>query len=180
MSDIESELLKFDDENIERQLKWRSIVPGLVEHYGLLERWNPIHNLTREIEPARAALVHYRDSFLGLWEIRSLFTEAKSVFDVGSGGGLPGVVLALMYPEVHLTFIEKVSKKASFLKLCSKGLNISVESKSIFDCSDAELLVSRATFPWSQLAPLAAHGSICIGFVSGQPNKADWLSYCSL
>jgi 16S rRNA (guanine527-N7)-methyltransferase len=97
-----------------------SLTPGqaqlLLQHLVLLRRWNAVHNLTA-IGGEDAALTHHLlDSLAIVPEIRRRTGDRPiRVLDVGSGGGLPGIPLAVAHPAAHVTVIDKVQKKVAFL-----------------------------------------------------------------
>lgn len=81
------------------------------KHYQQLVAWNKKFNLTRIEEPAAAAEKHYLDSFL-FWREMSF---SGSGIDVGSGAGFPGLPLKFVFPQLVITLLEPVKKKANFL-----------------------------------------------------------------
>src|SRR5690606_17432804 len=86
---------------------------ALLERYlDLLESGNAKMNLTRIVDRDGARLHHITDS---LTLLKHVPMEARSLADVGSGGGVPGIVLAVARPELKVTLIESISKKARFL-----------------------------------------------------------------
>lgn len=84
----------------------------LGEHYELLLRWNERINLTRIIEPEQAARFHYMES---LYVGRFLVSSIRRIVDVGSGGGFPGIPLAIAWPRIEVVAIEKDRRRAVFL-----------------------------------------------------------------
>jgi 16S rRNA (guanine527-N7)-methyltransferase len=83
----------------------------LASYLGLLERWNRVHNLTGVLAPADLVDRHLAESLALERHIKG-----RTVADVGSGGGLPGVPLAIRLPSVAFTLIEARRKRASFLR----------------------------------------------------------------
>lgn len=83
----------------------------LLAYLALLEKWNRVYNLTAIRDPARMVEQHLLDSLAAV----PLFARSKRVLDVGSGGGLPGIPLAIARPELSVTLIDTVSKKTAFL-----------------------------------------------------------------
>ena len=77
----------------------------------ILLRWNRIHNLTKVIEPEEIITHHLLDSL----SIASLI-RGEHVIDVGSGGGFPGIPLALALPDTRWTLVDSRGKRARFLE----------------------------------------------------------------
>jgi 16S rRNA (guanine527-N7)-methyltransferase len=109
----------------------------LLDYMGLIQKWNKVYNLTALRDPADMLTHHLLDSLTAIAPLtRHTQGEPVRVLDVGSGGGLPGVVLAICMPELHVTCVDTVAKKAAFvqqvaasLKLTNlKGLHARVES----------------------------------------------------
>jgi 16S rRNA (guanine527-N7)-methyltransferase len=117
----------------------------LVRHYGMLREWNRRVNLTRVVEPAQAARLHYAESILA----GRYAGNGRAILDIGSGAGFPAVPLAVTRPESQITAMEPNQKKATFLKDVKQALalsNFKVVTARIeaFDWSGYDLLTSRA------------------------------------
>ncbi|MGE5491003.1 MAG: 16S rRNA (guanine(527)-N(7))-methyltransferase RsmG [Actinomycetota bacterium] len=83
----------------------------LLAYRDLLLKWNKTYNLTALRDPEQAISHHLLDSLAILpW------VEAGSLLDVGSGGGLPGIPLAISRPDLQVTMVDAVQKKATFLQ----------------------------------------------------------------
>jgi 16S rRNA (guanine527-N7)-methyltransferase len=97
---------------------------GLVAYVDLLARWNAIYNLTAVREREAVWAQHIADCLAVLPALdRHLATGGvRRVLDVGSGGGLPGVVLALMRPALDVTCVDAVGKKAAFVRQVAGAL----------------------------------------------------------
>lgn len=93
--------------NPELESKLRELIAHLLEE-------NQKFNLTGLKTPSEAWTKHVLDSLEGLKT--GLFDEAKSVVDVGSGAGFPGLVLALARPRLKMTFMEATRKKCGFIE----------------------------------------------------------------
>jgi 16S rRNA (guanine527-N7)-methyltransferase len=92
-------------------------IGALRDYLALLERWNRVYNLTAVREPAQMLVQHLLDSLAVVAPLRRWSGgRAVRVLDVGSGGGLPGVVLGIAMPEVAVTCVEAVGKKAAFVQ----------------------------------------------------------------
>ena len=83
---------------------------NLVDYISLLARWNRAYNLTGLADPREMVLRHLLDSLSILPWVRG-----ERLLDVGSGAGLPGIVLALALPELDCTLLDSASKKTRFL-----------------------------------------------------------------
>ncbi len=94
---------------------------ALIEYLTLLSRWNAVYNLTAIRDPLSAMDRHIADSlaiapFLAPFEGRWL--------DVGSGAGLPGIPLALIFPDRHWTLLDSNGKKTRFLVQVKASLGL--------------------------------------------------------
>lgn len=98
---------------------------ALVTYLGLLSKWNAVYNLTAIRDPEQMLIQHILDSLAAI----PALSEAKQVLDVGSGGGLPGMVLAIWArearPEMRITMVDTVSKKTAFLTQAKVELGLS-------------------------------------------------------
>lgn len=83
--------------------------------------WNRSTNLTRIVEPRAIAIKHFLDSIL---ITRHIEIAEKNIADVGSGGGFPGIPLAILDPCCSLVLIESLRKKTSFLKHIVRTLGL--------------------------------------------------------
>jgi len=82
----------------------------------LLLRWSAIHNLTAITSPDEVLSVHLLDSLSILLPTEAICGDrCPSLLDVGSGGGLPGIPLAIARPSWRVTAADKVQKKVAFL-----------------------------------------------------------------
>ncbi len=95
-----------------------SLPPGaettLAAYLELLARWNRTYNLTAVREPERMVGQHILDSLAVLPHVP--MGRGAALLDVGSGGGLPGIPLAVARPEAAVTLLDANSKKAAFLE----------------------------------------------------------------
>lgn len=87
----------------------------LIAYQALLAKWNKVYNLTALRDPAQMLTHHLLDSLSAV----TAFAGAQRVLDVGAGGGLPGIVLAIWaaeaQPQMHITLVDTVQKKTAFL-----------------------------------------------------------------
>ncbi len=89
----------------------------LLAYLTLLQRWNAHYNLTAVRDPAAMLTQHLADCLVVIEPLRREFGATPiRALDVGSGGGLPGVVIALLMPEVNVTCVDAVGKKAAFVQ----------------------------------------------------------------
>ena len=99
---------------------------GLVAYLALLRKWNAAYNLTavRETIPMRSQ--HLADCLTVVAPLRRQIGPAATprLLDVGSGGGLPGVVLALVEPAWQITCVDTVGKKAAFIRQVAGELGL--------------------------------------------------------
>ena len=88
----------------------------LVRYVSLLEKWNKVYNLTAVREPTRMIGSHILDSL----SVLSQITASRSVLDVGTGGGLPGIPLAIVlgrtHPGLRITMVDSTAKKTTFVR----------------------------------------------------------------
>jgi len=82
----------------------------LLTYLALLDKWNRVYNLTAVRETERMVSHHLLDSLAIV-----PYVETGRVLDVGSGGGLPGIPLAIARPDLQVTLIDSVAKKTAFL-----------------------------------------------------------------
>lgn len=83
----------------------------LLAYLALLQKWNKVYNLTAVRDPLDMVTLHLLDSLSVLPYIKT-----GNLLDVGSGGGLPGIVLAIMKPDLQVTTIDTVQKKTIFMR----------------------------------------------------------------
>jgi 16S rRNA (guanine527-N7)-methyltransferase len=83
----------------------------LLQYLSLLQKWNKVYNLTAVRDPQEMVTLHLLDSLSVL-----PYMHGPRVLDVGSGGGLPGIVLAICNPQLQVTTIDTVQKKAIFMR----------------------------------------------------------------
>ncbi len=91
------------------------------EHALELLQWNRVTNLTTITDPLDVALKHYVDALAAApW-----IGNRARVMDAGSGGGFPGLPLAILRPDLSVTLVDSVRKKVSFLKHAIRTLGLS-------------------------------------------------------
>lgn len=149
----------------------------------LLQRANSTMNLTRVADPTRGRLLHVADS---LTLLPHLPGDTSSVCDVGSGGGVPGLVLAIVLPETAITLVEATRKKAEYLRAAAAELalgRVTVRAQRAEDFARVEgrerfdVVTARAVAALPQLLewclPLTRVGG-CVLAMKG-PRVADEL-----
>lgn len=100
-------------------------VRQLLDYSALIRKWNRVYNLTALRSPEEMLTHHLLDSLAAVAPLRR-HTDGKAarVLDVGSGAGLPGVVLAIAIPELQVDCVDTVAKKAAFLQQCAVSLSL--------------------------------------------------------
>nr|WP_316642159.1 16S rRNA (guanine(527)-N(7))-methyltransferase RsmG [uncultured Roseateles sp.] len=100
-------------------------IDQLQAYLALIHKWNQVYNLTAVRQPAAMLTQHLVDS-LSLVEPLRRHTQGRRlrVMDVGSGGGLPGVVLAIVMPELTVVCVDAVAKKTSFIQQVAAELRL--------------------------------------------------------
>jgi 16S rRNA (guanine527-N7)-methyltransferase len=124
----------------------KSQITLLEAHYELLKRWNQTLNLTSIEQVSEAVERHYCESlFLGA----HLPAGSLEIADIGSGGGFPGLPVAVLRPECSMTLIESHQRKAVFLKEASRSLpNVQVLARRAEDVLQRfDLVISRVRSP---------------------------------
>lgn len=114
---------------------------ALEAHYELLLRWNKVLNLTRIEKREEALERHYLESLALAGRL-----DRGRVADVGSGGGFPGLVVAIARPDLEVALIESHQRKAVFLREASRKLsNVRVMAKRAEEVDGPfDWLISRA------------------------------------
>jgi 16S rRNA (guanine527-N7)-methyltransferase len=105
-------------------------IAKLMDYLALLFKWNAVYNLTSLRDPMQMVTHHLLDSLAAV----PAFKDAKNVLDVGAGGGLPGMVLAICRPDMKVAMIDTVHKKTAFLTQVKAELglaNVTVYTKRV-------------------------------------------------
>ena len=142
----------------------------LLAYLELIQKWNKVYNLTAVRDPAEMLTHHLFDSLAVIAPLRRQLPGAGDaaqpaqvrLLDVGSGAGLPGVVLAICCPEIAVTCVDTVAKKAAFIQQVAatlklpnlRGLHARVETLTgPFDVISSRAFASLADFvTWSRAA----------------------------
>lgn len=124
----------------------------------LLQKWNKVYNLTAVRDPQEMLVLHVLDSLSVL-----PYIEPGSLLDVGSGGGLPGLVIAITKPDVQVTTIDTVQKKAIFMRQVKAELGLTnatvvhARVESYKPASPFTQVISRAFSDIALFKQLTAH-----------------------
>ena len=130
----------------------------LLAYLALLQKWNKVYNLTAVRDPLEMVTLHLLDSLSVL-----PFVNSKNILDVGSGGGLPGIVLAICKPELLVTTIDTVQKKVIFMRQVKGelGLNnltpVHARVENFKPDAPFEIVISRAFSEIALFVQLTKH-----------------------
>jgi len=141
----------------------------LMDYLALIQKWNKVYNLTAVRDPAEMLTHHLLDSLAVIQPLRQQLqgrvaadSKGFKLLDVGSGAGLPGVVIAICCPEIAVTCVDTVAKKAAFLQQVAvtlklpnlRGLHARVETLADgYDIVSSRAFASLVDFTnWSRSA----------------------------
>lgn len=141
----------------------------LLDYLALIQKWNKVYNLTAVRDPAEMLTHHLLDSLAVIQPLRRQLTGRQPVdgqgfrlLDVGSGAGLPGVVIAICCPDIVVSCVDTVAKKATFIQQAAltlklpnlKGLHARVENlDDHYDVVSSRAFASLVDFTaWSRSA----------------------------
>ena len=122
----------------------------LLRYVAQMQRWNRTYNLTAIRDPGQMLVQHLFDSLSVVAPLRAHLGDGPArIYDVGSGGGLPGVVLAVMQPAWDVTCIDAVEKKTAFVRQMSGALdapNLHARHARIeqLEPGECDVVISRA------------------------------------
>lgn len=141
----------------------------LQAHLAMLQRWNRVYNLTAVRDPQEMLAHHVLDCLAVLPPLRR-YAAGRSlrVLDVGSGGGLPGAVIAIMQPEWQVSTVDAVAKKASFVRQVAAEVPVrnlralhgrveALDPAQTRGASGYDLIVSRAFASLADFVTLTRH-----------------------
>lgn len=101
-------------------------VDSLLAYVALIQKWNKVYNLTAVRDAGEMLTHHLLDSLAIIHSVRRQTRGgATRLLDVGSGAGLPGVVVAICCPEIQVDCVDTVAKKAAFIKQTAGALHLS-------------------------------------------------------
>lgn len=98
-------------------------IDQLLAYLALLQKWNKVYNLTAVRDPAQMLSHHLVDSLSAIAPLLRHGAPAR-LMDVGAGGGLPGVVIAICCPGTDVTCVDAVAKKATFIQQVAAELKL--------------------------------------------------------
>jgi 16S rRNA (guanine527-N7)-methyltransferase len=138
-------------------------ITRLIDFLALLSKWNATYNLTAVRDPAQMVTQHLLDSLAAV----PAFAGAKNVLDVGAGGGLPGMVLAIWaaeaQPDMKVSMVDTVHKKTAFLTQVKAELglaNVTVHTARVEQLQTAQkfdVITSRAFAELSNFVTWSCH-----------------------
>jgi len=137
---------------------WAAQREQLMDYLALMAKWNGVYNLTSLRDPMQMVTHHLLDSLAAV----SAFEGAKNVLDVGAGGGLPGIVLAIARPDMQVSLIDTVHKKTAFLTQVKAELglkNVTVYTMKVQDLKAGpfDVITSRAFADLSDFVNWSGH-----------------------
>lgn len=130
----------------------------LLAYLALLDKWNRVYNLTAVRDPERMVGHHLLDSLAAV-----PYFNSGAVLDVGSGGGLPGIPLAIARQELQVTLIDSIAKKTAFLLQAKAELglgNVQVITSRVEDFrpeAPFDVITSRAFSDLKEFVSLTRH-----------------------
>jgi 16S rRNA (guanine527-N7)-methyltransferase len=130
----------------------------LLAYLALLDKWNRVYNLTAVRDAERMVSHHLLDSLAAV-----PYFNGETVLDVGSGGGLPGIPLAIARPELQVTLVDSIAKKTAFLlqakaELGLKNLHVVTGRVEDFHSETGfEVVTSRAFSDLKEFVTLTRH-----------------------
>ncbi|MCE1162120.1 MAG: 16S rRNA (guanine(527)-N(7))-methyltransferase RsmG [Thiomonas sp.] len=133
----------------------------LIEYTALLQRWNRVFNLTAVRDVEGMARLHLADCLAALPAFQRL--APRRLLDVGSGGGLPGIVLAIGLPETDIHLVDTVQKKCAFLQQTCGSLQLKqvqvhhARVEALTDPAGFDCITSRAFSDLPLLVNSTAH-----------------------
>ena len=149
-------------------------VQRLLDYLDLIQKWTKVYNLTAVRDPAEMLTHHLLDSLAAIQPLRQQLQSrglaadsAVRVLDVGSGAGLPGIVIAICCPGITVHCVDTVAKKAAFIQqvavslrlLNLRGLHARVESLTEpYDVISSRAFASLVDFTTWSIGALAKQG----------------------
>jgi 16S rRNA (guanine527-N7)-methyltransferase len=135
-----------------------SVGEQLLRYTQLLAKWNQTYNLTAGRDPLEMVSHHLLDSLAVLPHLDFVRAGGR-IADVGSGGGLPGIPLALARPDWHVALVESNQKKAAFLQQAKIELdlsNVEIRAQRVEAWHPAERFTVAISRAFAELADFVA------------------------
>jgi len=134
----------------------------LQAYLALLKKWNATYNLTAIRDEAEMVTQHLLDSLSVLPVLEKSALAGRRWADIGSGAGLPGIPLAIVWPDLEMSLIETVEKKSAFQRQAKIELgltNITVVNRRVEDVPGGvfDAVISRAFADLADFVRLAGH-----------------------
>lgn len=121
-----------------------------------LQKWNKVHNLTR-VAPGESTISHHLLDSLAV----APFVEGRDIIDVGSGGGFPGMPLAIVMPDRDFTLLDSAGKKTRFLEHVRITLGLQnvrvVQARAESFEGSFDVITCRALASLAEIARMTAH-----------------------
>jgi 16S rRNA (guanine527-N7)-methyltransferase len=155
----------------------RETLARLKGYADVLADWNALHNLVAKSTLPDLWRRHFWDSA----QLAPLIPDtARTLADLGSGAGFPGLVLAVMFPKLAVTLHEATTKKCAFLQAAADRMGVSVTIQNVrledLPAKAFDVVTARALAPLPKLLEYAQNfvgpGSICL-FLKGQNVGAE-------
>lgn len=130
----------------------------LAQYLTLLNRWNAVHNLTAVRDPLQQVPRHVLDCLA----VVPYLEDTHTLADIGSGAGLPALLLAVMRPQLAVLAVESNGKKAAFIRQAATALqlpNVQVAAQRAEDWRGApqDIIISRALTSATAFVQMTAH-----------------------
>ena len=138
-------------------------VGRLLDYVRLIERWNAAYNLTAVRDPRDMVVQHVLDCLAAAAALgrRNGAGSGERLIDVGSGAGLPGIVIAIAWPEREVTCVDSVGKKSAFITQAAGTLgvgNVRALHARVERIADRfDVVVSRAFASLADFVAATAH-----------------------
>ena len=145
-------------------------VSALLAYMDLIQKWTKVYNLTAVRDPAEMLTHHLLDSLAMIAPLRRQLVDTSAplrLLDVGSGAGLPGIVIAICCPDMTVHCVDTVGKKAAFIQQVAvtlklpnlRGVHARVESLTDqYDVVSSRAFASLVDFTSWSVGALAEQG----------------------
>lgn len=162
----------------------QEMLDKLEAYYEMLIEYNKVMNLTGITEKKEVYLKHFYDS-LTLNRVINL-KQVKTLCDLGSGAGFPGIVLKIVFPEIKITLVDSLNKRITFLNEVIRRLDLKsidavssrIEEYSILHEEEYDVVTARAVAPLNVLLELGSNLIVVNGhFIAMKGNMENEPSY---